>query len=66
MFKGVDDGATPAQRRGVGDSGRKAEEPREMRRVRVSLGTQSLKCGVYLLLVVPLYGDLKNSVHLLD
>ena len=37
-----------------------------MRRVRVSLGTQSLKRGVYLLLVVPLYGDLKNSVHLLD
>ena len=66
MFKGVEDGTTPAQRRGVGDSGRKAEEPWEMRRVRVSLGTQSLKRGVYLLLVVPLYGDLKNSVHLLD
>ena len=37
-----------------------------MRRLRVSLGTQRLKRGVYLLLVAPLYEDLKNSVHLLD
>lgn len=66
MFKGVDDAATPAQRRGVGDSGWKAQEPREVRHVRVSLGTQSLKRGVYLLLIVPLYGGLKNNVHLLD